>query len=490
MTILPVNNIINVSILNTPSGLTEKNINSLALFTTETPSNLDAFRTYVGAAQVALDYGTNSETAAMANAIFSQAPNIRTGRGRLVILPLVASVSATQGTWATTNISANLASIIAVADGDIRVTIDTVDYDLTNLNFTGASTIADIVTILQNALVNGIVTDDTTGFTVTSKKVGAASDVVLVQLPAGLGTDMSVVGLFDTAGGAAVSGVDASGETIAAAITRTEGAVGYVPIITNLEMEDAVIVTLANTIQARDNMFLHQVSSTEDIAGIVTTISQAGNTKTRLLLYTESPSLGNLFKSAYAGRGYSVNFSGTDTSQTMQLKELATITPDTGINQTIYDLAKIAGCDMYVSFDGVPSVESTGGNDYFDNPYNDLAVKFALEVAGFNYLRQTNTKIPQTESGMDGLKAAYGNVCERFIRNGVLAAGAWTSSETFGDPDIFRANVLDKGYYIFSISILLQPAPEREAREAPLVQIALKRAGAIHHSDVIVLVND
>ena len=145
---------------------------------------------------------------------------------------------------------------------------------------------------------------------------------------------------------------------------------------------------------------------------------------------------------------------------------------------------------MYVSFGGAPSVNSTGGNDYFDSPYNDIAFKFALETAGFNYLRQTNTKVPQTEKGMDGLKNAYAVICQRFVTVGAIAAGSWTSSERFGDPETFDANIAQNGYYVYSIPIVEQSATEREAREAPLVQIAIKRSGAIHTSDVIVLVND
>jgi len=91
---------------------------------------------------------------------------------------------------------------------------------------------------------------------------------------------------------------------------------------------------------------------------------------------------------------------------------------------------------------------------------------------------------------MDGLKAAYSKTMDRFVKVGAVAPGEWTSSETFGDPETFKNNIRERGYYIFSIPIAQQSATEREAREAPLVQIAVKRAGAIHTSDVIVLVND
>jgi hypothetical protein len=324
----------------------------------------------------------------------------------------------------------------------------------------------------------------------TSKKVGATADVTIGAVSGGTGTNLAGSGYFNTASSVATSGTDASGETLVTAISRIEGSVSFTGVITNLNMQDSVIETTSDAIQAQDRIWLHHVSSTADIAGIGTTIQQSGNTKTRLLLYTDSLASANLAKAAYAGRAFSVNFTGSFTSQTMDLKQLATITPDANITQTLYTNANTSGVDLYVSYDGVPSVFSTGGNDFFDNPYSDLALKFALETAGFNFLRQTNTKVPQTESGMNGLKNAYSQVCQRFVRNGCVAPGSWTSSETFGDPEIFRENVLDRGYYIYSLPIVQQDAAERELRKAPLCQIAIKRAGAIHTSDVIVLVND
>lgn len=490
MSILPINNVINVTITNTPSGLTEKNVNSLALFTTEPSDSLDLYGIYVGAAQVAEDFGTNSVTAQMANAIFSQTPNIRSGGGRLVIIPLLNAVSATAGNFVTANLSANLNDIIAVTSGDLKVTINGVAYNLTGMNFTNCTTWANVAKVLQSYLIEAVVSADANGFTITSKKVGSSSTVALATVSGGAGTAMNGSGYFNAAGGAATAGQNSSGETVLQAIARTQGLVGYTPVITNLALEDAALLAIANGIQSQDFMFLHHVASIQDIAGVVTQISDAALTRTRPLLYTPSYAAANLMKAAYAGRAFSVNFTGSFTSQTMNLKQLATITPDLGISQTTYAQADAAGCDVYVSYEGVPSVYSTSGNDFFDNPYSDLALKFALETAGFNFLRQTNTKVPQTEQGMNGLKNAYSQVCERFIRNGVIAPGSWTSSETFGDPEIFKNNILTRGYYTYSLPIVQQNASEREQRKAPLVQIAIKRAGAIHTSDVIVLVND
>lgn len=491
MAVLPVSNIVNVTVTNTPSGLSERNVNNIMLFTTETPSSLNDYDVAITPSQVAELYGTNSVTAQMANALFAPDVNIRTGGGSLYIAPLQASVSATSGDVTTADISANLNDILLVTDGDLRVTVDGVDYDLTGLNFTNGTTLADVATILDNALVNAIVTAPTAStLKFLSKKVGAAADVSLAAVPAGTGTDLSGAGYFNAAGATETSGADASGETIAAAIARLEDQVQFAGVMTNLEMEDAVLTALANTVQAQDRIFVHHVCSTVDIsAGVGETIRTASNDQTRIVGYTESLAAANLFKSAYVGRLFSVNFNGTNTSSTGQLKALPTITPDSGMTQTLYTQALANGVDVYVSIDGVSSLISSGGNDYFDNVYNKLALKFALEVSGFNYLRQTNTKIPQTEAGMEGLKDAYAEVCRRFVTVGVIAGGTWTSSERFGDPATFDQNILQSGYYVYSIPITEQSAVDRAARKAPLVQIAIKFAGAIHTSDVLAVIN-
>ena len=488
---IPITNTINVNITTTPQGLAVPSVNSLGLFSTEIPSNIDEYRIYLNAIDVANDYGTASKTAEMANLIFSQSPNILSGDGRLVIIPLVNSIGAIQGVTSTDNITANLAGIQAVSNGDLRIVLNGNNIDLTDLDFTNASSFDDIATILQRRLVDVIVAGRVDGFNMDSKKVGLASTITFAQLPAGAGTDLSVVGLFDAAGQIAVSGNDAQGETIVDAILRTEEQVGYFGVKTNLEMEDAVIFSTATAIQARDKMFLPHFASTEDlepITGICSIIKDATQTKTRCLFYSVNNDAANSMAAAYAGRAFSVNFNGSSTTQTMNLKALSGITPDSAINTTILNKAKVAGADVYGYISSLPVTLSHGSNDFFDNVYNAGWLKFALEVAGFNYLKQTNTKVLQTESGMNGLKDAYEKVLVQAIINELAAAGLqWNSSETFGNPDDLRRNITDVGYYIYSLPIAQQAQAERELRKAPLVQIAVKFAGAIHSSIVNVL---
>lgn len=486
--IIPISNVINVTITDTPQGIAEKNVNNVLLLTNEPSSNSDVFDQYVSASQVAADYGTDSVTAKMANNIFAQSPNLRSGDGQLTIAPLIAAVAATQGTFITSNISANLAGFQAVNNGTLAATIDGTAHALANMNFTNCQTLADVAAIIENALLDCNVTAVGNTIHFTSKRAGSTSTVALAA-GAG-GTSINGVGYIDVADGSATAGVNSSGETILAAIARLEPQVSFTPVLTNMLLEDAMIETVAAGVQAQDVHFHYATADYKAIAGIGTTITTASQTHTRLKLYTDDAADAVLMNAAYVGRAYSVDFNGSNTAQTMFLKSLANVTPDTGITQTLYNQAMTAGVDLYVSFDGVPGVLSTGGNDFFDNVYNDVALKYALETAGFNFLRQTNTKVPQTEQGMNGLKGAYAGVCQRFIFNGCIAPGSWQSSETFGDPVIFLQNVLSNGYYIYSLPIVQQAQPDRDARKAPLVQIAIKRSGAIQESDVIVLVNN
>lgn len=487
---LPITNVINVTISAIPSGLTTPNVNSLMLMTNEAPNNSNPYGIYVSANQVAADYGTNSATAAMANAVFSQVPNVLSGGGQLVIAPMQAAVSATPGVWATPDISSNLANFQAVSNGSITITIDGIAYALTGLNFTQAGSLGDIANILQTAVPLANITLVGNTIKITSNKVGSTGSTVTV-VGGGAGSDLYTNTYLKGATATTASGANSSGETILAAVNRLIPQVFFCGVMTNLNLENAAVITAAAGIQALDMMFVHHAASPADIAGLATTIQQAGDTHTRILVYTLGGQAGaNLMKAAYAGRGFSTDFTGSATSTTMNLKQLANILPDPNITQTLYTNDSVAGADLYVSYQGVPSVYSTGGDNFFDNVYQDIALKFALQTAGFNYLRQTNTKVPQTEPGMNGLKSAYALAMEQFVVNGSLAPGAWNSSQTFGDPAIFNNNVLTRGYYIYSQPVALQNSSDRNLRKAPLVQIAAKRAGAIHSSNVIVIVNN
>lgn len=283
-------------------------------------------------------------------------------------------------------------------------------------------------------------------------------------------------------------------ETIEEAIIRTSGLVQYFGIITDKVISDEDIMDAAAIVQTMNKMifFAKKAAADLDASAIADDVRLAGYTKTRILIYltdatTDEASV--LFAASYASRGLSTNFSGSNTTQTMHLKDLVGIQPDLTMTQTLFEKAKDVGADSYSSFQGVPKVFSTGANGFFDEVYNQCWLVGALEIAGFNYLAQSSTKVPQSEDGIGGLKGAYRQVIEQAITNQYCAAGEWTSPDTFGELEDFHRNVEERGYYIYSLPVNRQSAEDRAARLAPLIQIAVKQAGAVHSSNVIVYIN-
>ena len=243
-------------------------------------------------------------------------------------------------------------------------------------------------------------------------------------------------------------------------------------------------------VNAENNKINFIVSNVQsDIEGAFKDIKDASMKKTRCLFYGGTETEAKIMMAAYVSRAMSTVFEGSNTTQTMHLKPLVGVTADPVMTETLFEKCKANGVDSYVSIAGIPCVFSTGANGFFDEVFNELWFVNALQTAGFNYLRQTGTKIPQTEAGMTGLKSVYMEVCSRAVNNGFVAPGKWTSPDTFGDPTTFRNNITNLGYYVYSLPVAQQSQADREERIAPLVQIAVKAAGAIHSTNIIVNIN-
>jgi hypothetical protein len=385
MSMIDIVNVVNISVITPPAGLAAYSINNLVCFTKDTPAVAltGTFAAYASASEVATAWGSASQVYEAAVAVFSQSPNILTGGGLFIVIPMLTDEVLEQA--------------IVRASGLIY--------------FGGCSA------------TYALGTAGPTGYT------GATG----VNLEALRG----------------------------AATAESEGKI--------LFLADSAIDSLSAgglAYEAEDRSLKH----------------------TRVLHHTVADEL-DKFKWAYASRGMSTNFSAINTTSTLHLKSLAGVASDTGMTQTILNSAKTVGADVYVNIAGQACVMSHGANEFFDDVYNLDWFVGALEVAGFNYLRQTGTKIPQTEQGMDGLKAAYRRVCSQAVSSRFVAPGSWTGSDTFGDPEDFKRNITDFGFYIYSQPVALQAVADRAAREAPVVQIAIKYAGAIHSTDVIVNIN-
>lgn len=281
-------------------------------------------------------------------------------------------------------------------------------------------------------------------------------------------------------------------ESLGDAISRTKDLVQYFGIIAAKLLTAGDILDAAQVTETLNKIcFLPSNDPLMvDEGGGLDAIRSANLHKSRGLYYGSDESIDCLVMAAsYAGRALSTDFSGSNTTETMHLKDLKGVEPDASVTQTLKTKALAAGVDIYPSIQGVAKVLTSGANRFFDQMYNQEWLVGALQVAGFNALAQSSTKLAQTEDGVGVLKAAYRQVLELALTNQYAAPGTWNSPNTFGNLNDFLRNIKDRGYYIYSSPVATQSQVDREARKAPLIQIALKEAGAIHSSSVIVFIN-
>ncbi len=488
---VPLSYTINVSIATAPAGLGEFNTNTVCLFTNEQPLSVEPYIWAVNTQDAINEYGTNSLTAKMAQALFTPVPNLRSGNGQVLIFPYTAT-NATAGSTTTVAITTTvLTALKLVSAGDLTITIDGTDYTASGMNFTQVSTVNDVVTILKNQYLDcDITVVDTNKIKFTSRNYGTTSAVALKATTGGAGTDLYGSSYFDGANQVTATGTAQTGTTLAEAIAQAEEVGYFGGVLTTQIMDNAGVTAAAAAIQAKDHVYFEGIQSLKNIGTLGSAIKAAGLKKTRLLAKTdEGAEVCKTAIATYATIAQSSNYSGADTALTMNLKELTGIKPDGNINSTYYNLAKQSGVDIYATTEGLSCVYSFDNGYYTDDATNLLWLKKALEVSGFNYLKETNTKIPQTETGMVGLKNAYETRCIQGVRNGVIGVGLkWNDSIPFGDPEEFQRNIEEKGYYIYSLPIAQQSQTEREERIAPLLQIAIKLSSAIHSSNVVVQV--
>lgn len=284
-----------------------------------------------------------------------------------------------------------------------------------------------------------------------------------------------------------------SAELLDAAITRMAGVVQFFGVMSTQIETSAHMLAAAAVIQALNKIAFFVSKTVDDVApgGQLDLLRSGGFTQSRGLLYMGAGVTNDslVMMASYAGRALSVDFTGSNTTASMHLKDLSGVQPDSAMTQTILAQCQVAGVDVYISIQGVSKTFTSGTNSFFDDVYNLQWLVGALQVAGFNALAQTGTKVPQTENGVNVLKTAYRQVCEQALTNQYAAPGTWTSPTTFGNQaDLFQ-NIAQRGYYIYSVPISQQNPAVRLTRAAPLIQIGLKAAGAIHSSSVIVTVN-
>jgi hypothetical protein len=188
------------------------------------------------------------------------------------------------------------------------------------------------------------------------------------------------------------------------------------------------------------------------------------------------------------GRAFTVDFEGSNTVITLKFKQEPGVTAELLTENQASTLNR-KNCNVFVYYSNDTAIVQQGvmaGGFFFDevNGTDWLANRVQTDV--FNVLYTAPTKIPQTNPGVHILVTTVTAALIQGVVNGLIAPGQWNAP---GFGQLAYGQQLPLGFYVWAPLVESQPQAIREQRIAPTIQAAIKLAGAIHFSDVIINVN-
>lgn len=183
------------------------------------------------------------------------------------------------------------------------------------------------------------------------------------------------------------------------------------------------------------------------------------------------------------GRAFTVNFTGSNTTITLKFKTEPGVTYETLTTTQAAAIDSING-NVYVYYANDTAIIQQGvmaNGDFFDERHGLDWLQNYVQTNLYNLLYTSTTKIPQTDAGVTRLMTNVEASLDQAVNNGLVAPGVWN-----GGPigQIQYGDTLTKGYYVYADAVSSQAQSDREARKSPVIQAAIKLAGAIHYGDV------
>jgi hypothetical protein len=489
---LPVSDIVNVQVVLSPTAAQERNFGSLLVVgDSDVVDSVERLRLFTSLDAVAAEFGTSAPEYFAAALYFGQTPQpsifyagkwIRVDEAGQLKGGILSSAQQT------------LTNFTAVVDGALDITIDGVEQNVIGLNFSAALNLSGVAAILDAGISGASVSWDAVNsrFTVTSATTGIASSVSFASAP-DLGTDVSTLfRLKSTDEGYLIAGADA--ETL----------VDAVQAIANISA-DWYGLYVASSVIPTTNEYLAVAAFIEGsglsrIFGITSNATAILDSAQTTDIASQLKALGykRTFiqyssKSAYAsasifGRAFTVNFDGSNTTLTIKFKQEPGVSAET-ITASQAATLRDKNCNVFVKYNNDTNIIQEGvmvNGFFFDEVHGTDWLQNAVQTAVYNLLYTSPTKIPQTDAGINVITTTIAQVLTQAVVNGLVAPGQW-NAPGFGALNQF--DTLETGYYIYAPPVASQLQADREARKAPVIQVAIKLAGAVHFVDIIINVN-
>lgn len=488
-----ISNVINVGILPEGKAVAPDNMNVVCIMSNDEPLNSnERYRVYKSISAIESDFGTFSKTYAFASVLFQQTPNPVNIGGALIVgyyRSADEDVDATSGVL--TGLQINEAQVMStlqqITEGSMVITIDSTNTTIDNLDFSTSVTIDDVVTLISS-ISGATCTFSDQRFILTSGTDGDGSTMSIASESISGTFIGSILGLSD--GAVVVNGVDAAtlpAESKLEAISEIKSLVnfkGFCFIDNTTDTDSEELATWAQTNKVLGYDVFSDISNLEaNNSNPVWNIKSKSQNNYIMLYNTDR----RLAVGAMA-RQHTVNFSGESTANTLWLKEIKGIEA-VDYSQTVWVKADAVGLSLYTIFKGIPKLITSGANGWSDDTYNIIAFVDLIEADVFNLLGTTSTKLAQTVQDVNKIIDQCEKTTRQIVRVGVSAPGTWLSSDSFGNREVFERNIEQNGYYWLAGKLEDQSIADRQARKSPVIQGAIKMAGAIQIVDILINLN-
>jgi hypothetical protein len=455
----------------------------------------EAIRQYNQIKDVATDFGTTAPEYLAALEFFSQAPQPST----MYI-----------GEWANTATHARLTGGLmtaqqmqmsnwtSIVDGGFSVTLDgAAPVTVSALNFAAATNLDAVAGIIQTALQTAAGSPQLTfvrkgsQFICQSGTTGPTSQVSFFGAPSPTGPVDISAQLMMTSGTAIRSTPGIASETPVAGLARVDGRGWYAAsFAASRVLTDAEHLACSGYIEAASDKHMYGITTNEQTCLDPANSTDIGSSA-MLADYMRTViqwSLTNPYAiCSFFGRALTVNFEGVNTTLTMKFKVEPGVMPEilSGSEATTLATKRI---NVYVMYNNGAAITQEGvmsGAAYFDEMHGLDWLSNRIQNDLWNVL-YTSPKVPQTNPGVHVLVTTCDGALSQGVQNGLVAPGVWNAP---GFGELQQGDTLHNGWYTFANNVDTQSQADREARIAPLIQIAVKLAGAIHFVDVLINVN-
>ncbi|MBC8947223.1 DUF3383 domain-containing protein [Xenorhabdus indica] len=484
---LPITSIVNVKINMAPRAASGRNFGSLLIVGSSDVINThERLRYYTDIEGVGADFGMDTPEYQAATLYYSQSPQ---------------PVDLYIGRWAKEQVLSALRGAVlnrseqemsrftVMTDGSFKLVIDGKDTTITGIDFSKETNLNGVAERVAEKLKNATVRwDSVTGrFTVSLQMSGKLGYVTRADSGAYIG---DLLKLDADSGATAIDPTNPEPIEQAVKILGETSSAWYGLVIADNTLSDSDVKKVGRYIESASvaRIYGHTVTKTDvldtDVDTDIGSQLKGAFLSRTLWQYSSQPyAIASLF-----GRLFTVNFQGNNTTITLKFKQEPAIRAEL-LTATQANALKTKNGNVFVHYNNDTAIVQEGvmaNGTFIDERHGLDWLQNYVQTNLYNLMYTSTTKIPQTDEGVTQLLANVEQSLSQGVTNGLIAPGVW-GGDSFGALN--RGEMLTKGYYTYAQPIAEQIQAEREKRKAPVIQCAIKLAGAVHFADVIINVN-